>query len=104
LVAGGTLSVAILNEAGATATAGAGATGTGQGEGEGAKGSSKAEPRVGAYVGILFPRRSRFHVRSELSVDVVASRIGRSLSIDPALPALPWWSVLASVGAEWEVP
>jgi hypothetical protein len=104
LVAGGTLGVAIMNEAGATATAGPGATGEGQGTGEGASGSSRAEPRAGGYVGIVFPRRSSLRFRSELSGDVVASRIGRARIIDPALPALPWWSVTASIGAEWELP
>ena len=69
-----------------------------------ASGSSEAEPRVGAYVGVVFPRRAPFRVRSELAADVVASRVGSSRTLDPSLPALPWWSVVLSVGAEWQVP
>jgi hypothetical protein len=104
LVTGGSLSVVIAQEAGATPTTGAGATGNGEGTGDGASGSSKAEPRIGTYVGVVFPRLAPLRVRSELAADVVASRVGSPRSLDPALPALPWWSVALTVGAEWQVP
>jgi hypothetical protein len=67
-------------------------------------GATDAEPLLGLYVGVAWPRRSAVRLRSELSADLVASRLGRTLSIDPSLPALPWWSAAASVGVEWEVP
>jgi hypothetical protein len=103
LVVGGSLAASITSASGATANAGTNASGEGQGTGDGAGGSTRAEPRAGAYAGIVFPPRSRVRLRAELAADVVASRIGRSLTIDPALPALPWWSLMASIGAEWEV-
>lgn len=104
LVVGASLAAAITSQSGATANAGTNASGEGQGTGDGASGSTRAEPRAGAYAGIAFPARSSVRLRTELAADVVASRIGRSLAIDPALPALPWWSLTASIGAEWEVP
>ncbi len=69
-----------------------------------AGGGSAAEPLAGVYVGVVFPRRSPLRLRSELSAEAVASRIGRTLSIDPVLPSLPWWSASASVGIEWALP
>lgn len=78
---------------------------TGNGQSASAEGRrSTAEPLAGAYVGVVYPRRSPLRLRSELSAEAVASRIGRSLSLDPSLPSLPWWSASASIGVEWVVP
>jgi hypothetical protein len=52
---------------------------------------------------VAFPRRSSIRLRPEVSVELVASRIGRTLTIDPALPPLPWWNGAATLAIEWEV-
>jgi hypothetical protein len=92
IVAGGTLSATVTTESGKDPS------------GELAFGPSQAEPRAGAYVGLVVPSHSRVRARPELSADVVATRIGHGLTIDNNLPALPWWGATASVGLEWEVP
>ena len=75
------------------------------GPGGGAEGAaSTPEPLAGAYVGFVFPRRAAVRVRPELSVEAVASRVGRTLRLDPSLPSVPWWGASASIGLEWEVP
>lgn len=68
LLGGVMAAVSVTSEQGAD-TGGSGATG----------GPSSAEPRVGAYAGVVFPRRSRLRVRSMLGADLAASRIGRML-------------------------
>jgi hypothetical protein len=66
-------------------------------------GATAAEPLVAAYVGVAYPRQSSIRFRPELSAEVVASRIGRTLTVDPALPPLPWWSGAATMALEWEL-
>jgi hypothetical protein len=66
--------------------------------------ASAAEPLVGAFAGIVYPRRSHVRIRSDLAGEIVPSHIGRTLGLDPALLPLSWWSASASVGVEWEVP
>jgi hypothetical protein len=92
LAFGATTSIAVTNEVGQ------------DGGGGSSGGPSAAEPLVGAYLALVYPRSSRLRVRPELAADVVATRVGHTYSIDPALPALPWWSASASIGIEWEVP
>jgi hypothetical protein len=67
-------------------------------------GATSAEPLVGAYVAFVWPHRSSLRFRSELSGDAVASRLGKTLVMDPSLPALPWWSATTTLGVEWVVP
>jgi hypothetical protein len=69
-----------------------------------AAGISPAEPLLGVYASLLFPRRSPLRLRAELSSDVAVARLGRTLEIDPALPALPWSSVGTCLGMEGEIP
>jgi hypothetical protein len=66
--------------------------------------SSRVEPRAGLYFGVAFPRRSRVRFRSTLTADVVPTRLGRELSLDPAVPSLPWWSLGLSIGVEGAIP
>jgi hypothetical protein len=75
-----------------------------QGPGNAASGASAAEPLVGLYAGLAYPPTSPLRGRVAVGADVVVSRIGQQTSIDPALPALPWWSASAAVGVEWEAP
>lgn len=67
-------------------------------------GQSGAEPTVGAYLGLVWPRRSELRARAELSADAVVARVDRPLTLDASLPSLPWWSTLLTIGMEWEVP
>jgi hypothetical protein len=67
-----------------------------------AGGASTAEPLAATYVGFVYPRGSSIRLRPELSAEIVASRIGRTLTIDPALPPLPWWNGAATLAIEWE--
>jgi hypothetical protein len=67
-----------------------------------AGGASAAEPLAATYVGFIYPRGSSIRLRPELSAEIVASRIGRTLTIDPSLPALPWWNGAATLAIEWE--
>ncbi len=91
IVAGALAAVTVTSETGAGA-GGGGATG----------GPSSAEPRAGLYAGLAFPRRARLRLRPMLGADLAASRVGTPLVIDSALPPLPWWSMTASLGVEWE--
>jgi hypothetical protein len=98
LAAGLSTSVAVTNESGPDDGEVSGAQ---LGDGH-AGGATAAEPLVATYVGFVYPRGSSIRLRPELSAEVVASRIGRTLSIDPALPPLPWWNGAATVAIEWE--
>jgi hypothetical protein len=96
--AGLTTSVAVTNEA---RPDDGDVSGTQLGDGQ-AGGASAAEPLVATYVGLVYPRGSSIRLRPELSAEIVASRIGHTLSIDPSLPALPWWNAAATLAIEWE--
>jgi hypothetical protein len=65
-----------------------------------------AQPRVGVFVGVIVPRRSRLRLRPELAFDFNPTRIGMDDfdRNDPTLPKLSWWSTSASLGVEWEAP
>jgi hypothetical protein len=91
-------SVAVTNEAGPDDSE----TSAGQRGDALAGGATKAEPLLATYVGLVYPRGSSIHLRPELSAEIVASRIGRTLSIDPSLPPLPWWNGAATLALEWE--
>lgn len=74
-----------------------------QSSGTSATTGSKIEPRVGLYFGAAIPRRARIRFHPELFADVVASRVGSPLALDPAFPSLPWWSAGLTLGVEWEL-
>jgi hypothetical protein len=65
--------------------------------------TSRVEPRTGIYFGVAFPRRGPIRFRPTLSADVVPSRLGRELSIDPSIPSIPWWSIGLTLGMEGAV-
>lgn len=104
VVAGGA-AIAFGLSTGVSVTSEAGSEGRNQPAGDArAAGNSAAEPLLGTYLGLVYPRASQLRLRSELSGEVSALRVGRTLTLDAPLPPLPWWSALASVGLEWEVP
>lgn len=98
IAAGLSTSVAVTQEAGPDNGNDAGAQ---LGDAQ-AGGASAAEPLVATYVGFVYPRTSAIRLRPELSAEIVASRIGRTLTIDPSLPPLPWWNGAATLAIEWE--
>jgi hypothetical protein len=66
---------------------------------------AQPEPRTGLFAAIVVPQQSRLRFRPQLEFDLIPSHVGSSWS--PAgspLPALPWWSALASLGVQWQAP
>lgn len=63
---------------------------------------SKLEPRAGLYAGTWFPRIGSLRVRPEILLDVVVSRLGRTLATESGV-ALPWWSLAIAVGVEGDI-
>ncbi len=64
----------------------------------------RAEARVGAYAGFVFPRRSYVRFRSELAAEVVPHSIGASETRSDGIPMMPWWAVCFTLGMEFGKP
>ena len=60
----------------------------------------RAEARIGAYVGGVWPARSKLRFRTDLSLDVVPYNIGRSETNVLGESSMPWWGVSFSLGVE----
>lgn len=61
---------------------------------------SRAEGRLGAYVGAVVPRRGETHFRAELVGEIVPNHIGQTPESSTGQPLMPWWATTLTVGVE----
>ncbi len=61
---------------------------------------SRAEGRLGAYVGAVVPRRGSTHFRAELVGEIVPNHIGQTPESTTGQPLMPWWATTLTVGVE----
>ena len=61
---------------------------------------SRAEGRLGAYVGAVVPRRGEAHFRAELAGEIVPNHIGQTPESATGQPLMPWWATTLTVGVE----
>jgi hypothetical protein len=59
-----------------------------------------AEIRTGAYLGLVFPRRSPARFRTELGAELVPHDLGGRVSRSSEGPVTPWWAVSLLAGVE----
>ena len=64
---------------------------------------TRADARLGAYAGVLLPRRGIVRFRAEAAIDFVPIT-GQTLSASPDLPPLPTWGASLMLGAETNGP
>jgi hypothetical protein len=69
-------------------------------EDQGAK-SGRAEARLGAYGGVVWPARSRLRFRGDLALELVPYNLGRSETNALGSSSLPWWGFALSFGMEY---
>ena len=60
----------------------------------------RAEGRLGAFVGGVWPAHTKVRLRADLAFEVVPYSIGRSQTNTTGASSLPWWGVASSVGVE----
>jgi hypothetical protein len=97
-------SVAVVKESGVDTSDGANDNTGGNSTSGQTLTATAAEPVLGAYVALVYPRASRLRLRTELSADAEVAHLGSALSLDANLPSLPWWGASASLGLEWGAP
>jgi hypothetical protein len=69
-------------------------------EDRGAK-DGRAEGRVGAYLGTVWPRHTKTRLRLDLGYELVPDNIGRSEQNALGRASLPWWALTFGIGAEF---
>jgi hypothetical protein len=62
---------------------------------------TRAEPRLGAYTGLVLAKDRSVAVRTTLGLEVVPDAVGRSHRDGSARPLSPWWAVTWGLGAEF---
>jgi len=64
----------------------------------------RGEGRLGAYVGVVLPRRARTRLRAGLGAEVSMTHLGSSETDADGTPLVPWLAILLSVAVEYGAP
>jgi hypothetical protein len=67
---------------------------------EGPREYSRAEIRVGAYGGLVLPRRAAWRFRADLGTELVPHDIGAAEDDRSRSPITPWWAASLILGVE----
>jgi hypothetical protein len=62
---------------------------------------TRAEPRIGAYTGLVLSKVGSAALRTTLGLDVVPDAVGGSHRDGSARPLAPWWAVTWGLGGEF---
>jgi hypothetical protein len=63
--------------------------------------NGRAEVRLGAYGGGVWPRRSALRLRFDLGAELVPYNVGQSERNAAGSSSLPWWALTVAAGAEF---
>lgn len=63
--------------------------------------NGRAEARLGAYGGVVWPAQNRLRFRSDLALELVPYNLGRSETNALGSTSLPWWGCSLSLGLEY---